>query len=312
MKFGIQTSQAHHTWEEMLAFWQELDRNSPFDSLWTVDHYLTGFGSPADAGGPYMDGWALLAALAQATSRLRVGILVNAVTFRHPAVVAKMGTTIDHISGGRFSLGMGAAWHVLEHRAYGFPFPSARERLERLEEAVHYIKLLWTSDGPVSWRGRYYELNEAPFSPRNLQQPHPPIVVGGGGERRTLRIAARYGDAMNCMGSPETLRHKAEVMRQHCQSVGRDASQVRVTALVPFLPPDAEPERRERIVRMFAFGRGEEEARRLVLAGEPDEMLERLHQYVEAGVEEVYLQPYVRLRPRPFLDFAERVLSRLG
>jgi len=233
------------------------------------------------------------------------------VTYRHPAVLAKMATTVDHISGGRLNFGIGAAWHEFEHRCYGIPFPSVRERMGRLEEAVHLIKLLWTSNNsPVTWKGRYYHLEEAPYNPPNVQQPHPPIYIGGGGERRTLRIAAQYADAMNVFGSPEEVAHKVEVLRRHCQEVGRDPAQIRITVTLPFLPTEDE----ERIGRMVAGmsayqGISQEQARRRILAGSFSQMREHLAHYAQLGVQEVFLQPFIRLQPEPFLRFSEEVIA---
>ncbi len=312
MQFGIQTSQAHATWEQMRDLWAELDRNSLFDSLWVVDHFVTGFGTAFDSAGPHLEGWTLLAGLAMVTSRVRIGVLVTGVTYREPAVLAKMATTVDHISGGRLNFGIGAAWHEFEHRCYGIPFPPVRERMERLEEAVHLIKLLWTSTGPVSWQGKHYRLEDAPYAPQNVQQPHPPIFVGGGGERRTLRIAARYADAMNVFGSPEVVRHKIDVLRRHCEAVGRDPSQIRITVTVPFLPTEDEG-RVQRFLMGFGANRGvgPEEARRWVLVGRIGEMAGQVAEYAAAGVQELYLQPFIRLRPEPFLEFSQEVVARL-
>ncbi len=313
MEFGVQTSQANATWEDLHHLWRELDRNSRFTSLWVVDHFVTGFGTSFNAHGPHLEGWTLLAALAYATSRVRVGVLVSGVTYRHPALLAKMATTVDHISGGRLNFGIGAAWHEFEHRCYGFPFPPVRERMDRLEEAVHLIKLLWTSNNqPVSWKGRYYQLEDAPYNPPNVQQPHPPIYIGGGGEKRTLRIAARYGDAMNVFGSPQVVAHKIEVLRRHCQAVGRDPSQVRITVTLPFLPTEDEGRIGRMVMGMAAYqGIDQEEARRRILAGPFPHMREHLARYAELGVQEIYLQPFIRLQPEPFLRFSEEVIARL-
>ncbi len=314
MEFGVQSSQANASWQDLHDLWRELDRNSRFTSLWVVDHFVTGFGTAFNAYGPHLEGWTLLAALAYATSRVRVGVLVSGVTYRHPAVLAKMATTVDHISGGRLNFGIGAAWHEFEHRCYGIPFPPVRERMDRLEEALHMIKLLWTSgQQPVSWKGRYYQLDGAPYNPPNVQQPHPPIYVGGGGERRTLRIAAQYADAMNVFGSPQEVARKVEVLHRHCQELGRDPSQIRITVTMPFLPTEDE-ERIGRMVSGMAAYQGitQEEARQRILAGSFSQMREHLARYAQLGVHEVYLQPFVRLHPQPFLLFSEEVIAHLS
>jgi alkanesulfonate monooxygenase SsuD/methylene tetrahydromethanopterin reductase-like flavin-dependent oxidoreductase (luciferase family) len=142
-----------------------------FESLWLMDHFVTGFGTAFGSEGPCLEGWSALAALAQATSRVRMGIMVTGNTYRHPAVLAKQATTVDHVSGGRLDFGIGAAWHTYEHEAFAIPFHTVKERLERLEESVQVIKLLWTEPLP-KFDGAYYRLNAPPYNPPSVQQPH--------------------------------------------------------------------------------------------------------------------------------------------
>ena len=170
-KFGVQIGQANIEWSELLSIWQELDKSN-FDSAWVMDHFVPGR-TKEDADGPCLEGWTLLAALAQATERIRIGCLVTGVTYRHPVVLAKMATTVDIISNGRLEFGIGAAWHEYEHRAYGIPFYTVKERQDRLEEAIQLIKALWTG-APATFQGKHYQLENAPFLPPNVQKPHPP------------------------------------------------------------------------------------------------------------------------------------------
>jgi F420-dependent oxidoreductase-like protein len=232
VKFGAQVTQGNIEWSELLSIWQELDKSN-FDSAWTMDHFVPGM-TKEEAGGPCLEAWTLLAALAQATERIRIGCMVTGNTYRHPVVLAKMATTVDVISNGRLEFGIGAAWHEYEHQAYGIPFYTVKERQDRLDEAVQLIKALWTKT-PASFQGKHYQLNEAPYLPTNVQKPHPPIMVAGGGEKRTLRTAARYADAINVMGSPDMVRGKIEVLKAHCRDVGRDPSEIRLTAFVALL-----------------------------------------------------------------------------
>ncbi|MDP2950250.1 MAG: TIGR03560 family F420-dependent LLM class oxidoreductase [Chloroflexota bacterium] len=231
VKFGVQLPQSDVEWSELLHIWQALDEDSPFESAWTMDHFVTGR-TQGEAGGSCLEGWTALAALAQATRRIRVGCLVTGVTYRHPAVLAKMATTVDIISNGRLEFGIGAAWHEYEHRAYGIPFPTMKERQDRLEEALQLMKALWASP-PARFQGKYYRLEDAPYNPPNVQKPHPPIMIGGSGPKRTLRTAARYADAVNLWGPPEMVRQSVEALKGHCQDVGRDFSQMRVTVFLP-------------------------------------------------------------------------------
>ena len=230
-KFGVQTPQIWIDWPELLRIWQYLD-DSPFESAWTMDHLVPGR-TQAEANGPCLEGWTLLAALAQATRRLRLGCLVTGVTYRHPAVLAKIATTVDIISNGRLEFGIGAAWHEFEHQAYGIPFYTMKERQDRLEEALQVIKLLWTSSAPATFHGKYYQLEDAPFLPPPVQKPHPPIMVGGSGPKRTLRAAARYADAVNLWGPLEMVQQSLNTLRAHCRELGRNPAEIRVTVFLP-------------------------------------------------------------------------------
>jgi F420-dependent oxidoreductase-like protein len=308
MKFGVQATQSGVTWEELLSLWQELDRESNFDHLWLMDHFVTGTGTAADSSGPCMEGWTALAALAQATSRVRLGILVTGNTYRHPAVLAKMATTVDHISGGRLEFGLGAAWHTYEHQAFAIPFHTVRERLERLDEAAQVIKLLWTQQRP-KFEGRYYQLDEPPYNPPNVQQPHPPILIGGSGRKRTLRTVAKYADATNVQGTPEEVRRLFEVLEAHCREVGRDYSQIRRTMqLLLFLTDD--PGFQQRVVQgVMAFrGVGEEEARRSVLLGSVEDVKSQVREFADAGVQEIVLAQFPRTHRESLLRFSREVI----
>ena len=308
MKFGVQATQSGVTWEELLSLWQELDRESNFDHLWLMDHFVTGAGTAADSSGPCMEGWTALAALALATSRVRLGILVTGNTYRHPAVLAKMATTVDHISGGRLEFGLGAAWHTYEHQAFAIPFHTVRERLERLDEAAQVIKLLWTEQRP-KFEGRYYQLDEPPYNPPNVQQPHPPILIGGSGRKRTLRTVAKYADATNVQGTPEEVRRLFEVLEAHCREVGRDYSQIRRTMqLLLFLTDD--PGFQQRVVQgVMAFrGVGEEEARRMVLLGSVEDVKSQVREFADAGVQEIVLAQFPRTHRESLLRFSQEVI----
>ena len=307
MKFGAVANQGGVTWQELLEFWQEMDRGEAFDSLWLMDHFVTGFGGAFGSEGPCMEGWTALAALAQATSRVRLGILVTGNTYRHPAILAKQATTVDQISNGRLIFGLGAAWHEYEHQAFGVRLPPVKERLDRLEEAVHVIKALWTEDRP-SFVGEYYSLDKPPYNPPNVQTPHPPFLIGGGGEKRTLRIVAQYADIANVMGTPDEVKHKFAVLDEHCAKLGRDPKSIRRTIQAPlFLNED--PGFRERVLQGFAAARGgtPEEAAEALLIGGPDEVIEKIKRYEAAGVEEMY----VALWPRFFPAVAQRFIAEV-
>ncbi len=239
IRFGIQTGLANLPWDHVLEFWQFLDRETAFDNIWTFDHFVPPMPGQ-DPNDTCLEGWTALAAAAQATARLRLGCLVTGNTYRHPAVLAKMAATIDHISHGRLEFGIGTGWHEGEHQAYGIPFPSVKERCDRLEEAVQLTRLLFQAEAPVDFKGKYYQLQQAPFSPPSVQRPHPPIFIGGGGEKRTLRTAARYGDAINVMGSLDLVKEKIAVLERHCADAGRDPNEITKSVFGPLILLDDE------------------------------------------------------------------------
>ena len=203
--------------------------DSGFSSVWVMDHYFQ-IPMVGAAELDMLEAYTALGYLAGHTSRVRLGTMVTGVTYRHPGILAKQVTTLDVLSGGRAWLGIGAAWFDREHHGLGVPFPSLRERFERLEEALQITLQMWSdNDGP--YEGKHYQLAETISSPQPLSKPRPPILIGGGGERKTLKLVARYADACNFFGDPATVRHKLEVLRQHCQDEGRNYDEIEKTVL---------------------------------------------------------------------------------
>jgi F420-dependent oxidoreductase-like protein len=197
-----------------------------------MDHYfqMVRAGFPAEY--PMLEAYTTLGFMAAKTSTLQLGALVTGVTYRFPGLLAKIATTLDVLSGGRATLGLGAAWYDREHDAFGVPFPPLKERFERLEEALQICLQMWDPDNNGPYEGTHYQLAETLCSPQPLTQPHPEVMVGGSGERKTLRLVAQYADACNLFAStPDEIRHKLDVLHQHCADVGRDPSQIRVTML---------------------------------------------------------------------------------
>ena len=229
------------------------------------------------------------------TEKLRLGHLVTGNTYRNPALVAKMATTIDQVSHGRFTLSLGAAWFKREHVAYGWEYPSLRERQDRFEEACALIRALFTSESPVDFEGRFYRLDTAPLSPPSFQKPHIPIMVGGLGERRTLRTLARYGDVWNLDGfavgredaqrlggmSLNLYRHKVDVIIRHCEDAGRDPAEIKYTVFMPTKLTDDQAEADEFIQRV---GPG-------TVAGTAGYIIDRIGEFADAGVDEIMLAP---------------------
>ncbi|MCH8813938.1 MAG: TIGR03560 family F420-dependent LLM class oxidoreductase [Chloroflexi bacterium] len=310
IKFGAVATQAGVSWESLLAVWRDMDVNSNFESMWLMDHFVTSFGTAAGAEGPCMESWTALAALAQATTRIRIGILVSGNTYRHPLVLAKQATTVDHISNGRLEFGLGAAWHPYEHEVYGIPFHTTRERLERFDEAVQYIKLLWTEESPT-FSGKYYQLDEPPYNPPNIQKPHPPILLGGGGEKKTLLTVAKYADASNIMGTPEEVAHKFSVLDKHCEKIDRDPATIRRTIQIPlYLTED--DDFKKRVLQGFASTGGTtvDVAARSLLIGSTDDIKEQVQAYVDAGVREFMLAQWPRFHPDALRSFSTDVIRK--
>lgn len=226
MRFGIKTMPQHCTWTEMLALWQAADREPLFESAWTFDHFYPIYG---DWQGPCLESWVTLSALAQATTRIRVGSMVNGVPYRHPALTAKMAAALDIVSGGRLELGLGAGWNEREANAYGIKLGTLKERFDRFDEAIEIITSLLTNES-TSFSGTYFSLADARNEPKGPQRPHPPIVIGGQGEKRTLRTAARWAQHWNYPGgTPATFAAKRDVLYRHCEAIGRDPSEIEVS-----------------------------------------------------------------------------------
>jgi len=202
---------------------------SGFDSLWVMDHLyqIPNVGPRAD---PMLEAYTLLGRIAARTAKVSLGTMVTGVTYRNPALLAKQVTTLDVVSAGRAMLGIGAAWNEDEHAGYGFGFPSVRERLDRLEEALQICRAMFRESSP-SFNGHYYRIDEALNVPRPLRADGIPILVGGGGERRLLALVAKYADACNLFGDLATIRHKLEVLARHCDAVGRDPATITKTRL---------------------------------------------------------------------------------
>jgi F420-dependent oxidoreductase-like protein len=293
VRFGFQTPQQHGSWQEMMALWQELDTLG-FDSAWVFDHFLPIFSDPT---GPCLEGWTALSALAMVTHNVRIGVMVTGNTYRHPAVLAKMATTLDIISNGRLILGLGAGWFALEHKTFGIPFPPMKERLQRLDETLTVIGRLWREER-VTFTGRHYQLSEARLNPRPIQQPHPPLLVGATGEQVALRIVAQHANIWNAFGSPQVFRHKITKLNEHCHRLGRDPETIEKSVLLQMtLTDDAEAKRRA--LENESSG---------MLAGNLTEIREQIEQYVAVGVTHVVISLAVPYDMTTLRRFATEVI----
>jgi F420-dependent oxidoreductase-like protein len=202
-----------------------------FDSLWVMDHFfqISGLGQPQE---PMLEGYSALAFAAGVTSKIMLGTMVTGVTYRYPGILVKTATTLDVLSGGRAYLGIGAAWFELEHQGLGVPFPPLKERFERLEETLQIAHQMWSGE-VAPYNGKHYQLEQTLNSPQAITKPHPPILLGGSGEQKTLRFVAKYGDACNFFArmGDEVLRHKLDVLRGHCDTENRPYEQIEKTSL---------------------------------------------------------------------------------
>ena len=305
MKFGVQVNCYGTTWDDIRASIETMEAGR-WDSLWFADHFLPPWGGPkGDRKTEHrtaFEGYTLIAVAAGMTEKLRLGHLVLGNTYRNPALLAKMATTLDQASKGRFTLSLGAAWCEREHDAFGWTFPSIKERSDRFQEACELIRQLFNADGPVDYNGRYYQLDQATLSPGSYQKPHIPIMVGGTGEHRTLRTLAMHGDIMNVDGwaghgmSFELYQHKVSVLERHCEKVGRDPAEIKHTLLMPLKVTDDKAEAERFIVglghrTMERFGNygGPLMEPRLSgsMAGPLNHVIDRIGQFVDAGVDEI-------------------------
>ena len=278
-----------------------------FDSVWVMDHFwqLPPLGGPTQ---PMLEGYTLLGGLAARTRRVKLGTLVTGVTYRNPALLAKMVTTLDIVSGGRAMLGLGAAWYEEEHDALGFDYPPAGERLDRLEEALQVCRAMFTEEAP-SFEGKHYRIEKALNIPRPVQPNGPRIMVGGSGEKRTLRLVAQYADMCNIHGSPDTIRHLLEVLHRHCADVGRDPGEITTTRLGSlFLTSSAEEAEQTSGFLRDAAGADFEER---FTVGDPGAVIDQVGALVDAGLDElIFNLPFAD--PATVRRAGELLVARFG
>jgi len=226
LRHGVFPGGTGMEWPDLLRFWQAAD-DLGYDTCWIPDHF---YGGTGNLSAICWEAWTVLSAMAIATRRIRFGPMVMSATFRHPAIVAKMAATLDRISDGRLILGTGAGWMQVEHDGYGIPLPPPRERVDRLEEYLHVVRSLLTHER-TDFRGRYFTIDGGICEPKPVQRPLP-LLVGGGGEKRTLRAVARYADEWNGEASPSQMAHKIAVLHEHCRAVDRDPSDIEIGVLL--------------------------------------------------------------------------------
>ena len=274
MRFGFWPG-PHNSWNDTLALARHAEAGG-WHGVWYADHFMP---NAEDTSGPTSECWTTLAALAASVPRIRLGALVTGNTYRHPAVLAKMAANVDNISGGRCVLGLGAGWQENEHRAYGINFSTLGGRMSRFEEACQVVTGLLSNE-KTTFAGKHYQLTDAPLAPKPIQKPLP-LLIGGGGEQRTLRIAAKYANEWNVWGTPEVLKHKGGILDQYCREIGRDPKTIAHSAQgMLVLTDDAAV-----VERMKAAGRP-------VIGGNGPQVRALVEQYAEAGVDELIIPDF--------------------
>ena len=249
-----------------------------WDGFWYADHFMP---NAEDTHVAWPEAWTTLAAIGAQVPRLRIGTLVSGNTYRHPAVLAKMAATLDHITDGRVVLGLGSGWQENEHRQYGLGFGTARERLRKLDEACQVITALF-GQHQANFCGEFYQLQDATLEPKPVQNPMP-LMIGGGGEKVTLRITAQYATEWNVWGTVETLKHKMQILDQHCTELGRDPKTIQRSAVALLFMSEDE--------KVLARGKAAA-ADRPAIVGTPDEVRDIVQAYAEAGVDELIVPDF--------------------
>jgi len=266
-------------YEAMTRAAQAADEEPGWDSIWVYDHFHT---VPTPEMETTFECWTITATLARDTKRINVGQMVTCNGYRHPALLAKIASTVDVARHGRLYVGLGAGWYEHEWRAYGYGFPETRDRMGMFREAVEIVHRMWTEDGP-EFRGKHYTIDKPINEPKGVQKPHPPLWIGGGGEKVTLKLVAQWGDACNIGGDVDTVRRKIDILKQHCDSVGRDENEIikSTSVAVHLVEIDATADKETARVR---GDQSYEEFARSTIVGTPDSVRERLQPYVDAGI----------------------------
>lgn len=286
------------TWEHWRSLAQTCETTG-FHGLFRSDHYLS-FSDPRGRGA--LDAWSTLTALGSVTERIRLGTMVSPVTFRHPSLLAKSVVTADHVSGGRVELGLGAGWFEREHAAFGFAFPSDAERMELLAEQLEIVHRLWDrAEDEVTFEGRHYRLDACVALPKPVQTPHPPLIMGGGAGPRAAALAARWADEYNVnYVDPEETASRRRRLSEACEAIDRDPGDLRLSLMTGVVVGSDRAELERRAAALLAHEGKEEEPATAIerwraerLVGTVDEVVSRLEEYAEAGVERVMLQHLV-------------------
>lgn len=308
IEFGIQTGPQHTDFQQILDIWTHVEREG-FDHAWTFDHFIPIFSDP---NGPCLEGWTTLTALLALVPRLRGGTLVTGNSYRHPALLANIASTLDQISGGRVEMGIGAGWWEMEYNAYGFDFPPVAERIYALEESIQVMTKLWT-ETRANFQGKHYTVTDALCEPKPVQKPHIPIWIGGAGPQLTLRTVARHAQGWNTfLGPRENYQLLLGALEKHCEKIGRDPSTIR-KSLAASLVIDSDPARMQAKLEAVARTRNQtpEQLRERTLIGTPDDVASQVLGLAEQGVDHIIIGIRAPYSPDDLSLFAREVIPRV-
>lgn len=297
-------------YEAMTRVAKAADGLAVYDSIWVYDHFHT---VPRIEQEAVFEAWTITAALARDTERVKIGQMVTCIGYRNPALLAKIASTVDVLSHGRLYCGIGAGWYEHEWKAYGYGFPETRDRMRAFREATEIMVKMWTETTPT-FEGEYFKINGPINEPRGVQKPYPSLWIGGGGEQVTLKLVAKYGNACNFGGTPEQVRHKLDVLRAHCQQLGRDYESIIRSSNVNivFLKPGDDIERATENIRA-TYGWSVEQLRQAAIVGTPDQVAESLQALADAGINYLITYfPRIAYDHEPLQIFAEQVAPRLA
>ena len=296
MKFSFWPNPAQK-YEEVLELARHVEKTG-WDGFWYADHFMP---NAPDTSAPWPEAWTTLTAIGANVPRIRIGTLVSGNTYRHPAVLAKMVATLDHITAGRVVLGLGSGWQENEHDQYGLPFYTTRERLERLDEACQIIKSLYTNP-KTDFDGKFYKLSDASLEPKPVQHPLP-LLIGGGGEKRTLRIVAEHANEWNVWGDVAVLRQKMEVLDKHCADVGRDPSEIHRTAVALLFMSDD---------NAYLEQMRNAEMQQAALIGTVEEIREIVGEFEAIGVDELIVPDFTLGQHRQKIEILDRFIKEVA
>jgi len=284
--------------------------NIGFDSFWVMDHFhqIQFVGRPEE---PMLEGWTIISMLAGITTKIKPGTLVTGIIYRYPSVLAKVAATLDVLSKGKLYMGIGAGWNEQESLAYGISFPSNQERMLMLEEAIQIIRKMWTEEPYASFNGKYYQIHNAYCNPKPIQKPSPPILVGGSGERKTLKIVAKHADACNLFGSPETVRKKLDILKEHCKTVGRDYDSILKTKLGAIIIDDNSDMVKNRVRETFR-GIPEEQIKEFVIYGTPEDVLRQIEILEQVGIQYLIVDLEPSREVEALDTFANKVINKMS